>query len=84
MSYALCHARLRTLSCEWSNVGQAVRRRGSLLDAEGLNQHKKYREKEQAADDSTHSPSKQSRTVTSKISPAEKQQSVPGRDTGES
>ena len=84
MSYALFHALLRTLSCEWSNVGQAVRRRGSLLDPEGLNQHKKYREKEQAADDNTHSPSEQFRTIASKISPAEKQQSVPGQDTGES
>ena len=41
-------------------------------------------EKEQAADDIMHSLSKQFTIFTNMILPPEKQQSVPGRATGES
>ena len=57
---------------------------GSLIDTEGLNQHKYYEAKEQAADNSMRSPSEQFSTIASEVLPPEKQQSVLGRDTGES
>ena len=40
--------------------------------------------KEQVAEDNMHSLKKQFTIVANKILPPEKQQSVPGRDTGES
>ena len=39
LSYAPWHTTLGTLSCGWSNFRQADQRMGSLIDAEGLNQH---------------------------------------------
>ena len=57
---------------------------GSLIDPEGLNQHKYYEGKEQAADNRMYGFNKQRTMFANTILPPEKQLSVLGRDTGES
>ena len=54
------------------------------MDTEPDRVQKETIKKEQAADDSMYGFSKQCTVFASKILPLEKQQSAPGRDTGES
>ena len=54
------------------------------MDTELDRVHKEIVEKEQAVEDIMHSLNKQFTIFTNKILSPEKQQSVPGRDTGDS